>query len=769
MYLIWYLMTATDRAAGTTDTDSLAGWLARSSDAELIELLRLRPDLTVPLPASMAVLANRAEQRASVLRAADELNTLALAVIEALAIENAQAVAVDPARVAEAIGDRAPRKAIDAAIETLRSRALVWGEQTLRMLPVAVEVVPWPIGRSLEPVVAMSAEDIAAALSGLSSGERALLDRLAVTAPIGRTKDAAPGTPSDRPVQRLLALGLLTWVDEQTVELPQQVGQVLRGEPVSDLSTLMQPALHTRKHKAAEVNGVAGGEALELLRHCADVIDALGELPAPALRAGGMGVRELRRIAKRIGVDEDRVSLLVELLVAAGLMASGRPDPAPPGDGDDFWAPTAAVDAWLDAPPARRWHTLAAAWLDLARRPWLIGMRDANDKPIAALSDEVRSAMAARDRRLILELTAELGRGEGVDAADVARALAWRRPRWANRFTVGAVDKTLTEATALGVIGRGALTSPGRALLHGGDAEAEMESALPPPVDYVLVQADLTVVAPGPLTPELQERISLVADLESAGGATVYRIGETSVRRALDAGATASELHTLFATKSRTPIPQSLTYLIDDMARRHGQLRAGMAESFIRCEDPALLAQVLATPIAEELALRALAATVAISPVPLNELLAGLRRAGFAPAGEDSSGVIVDVRKRGARIVSKRLRPQLRIPATPTDDQLANLVVELRAGDRAAKANRGNGVRSDGSRASGAATMALLQLAVRVRRSVSIGYVDAQGIATNRIVEPVKVGGGQLDAIDPATGAVRHFTLHRISSVALVD
>jgi predicted DNA-binding transcriptional regulator YafY len=150
-------------------------------------------------------------------------------------------------------------------------------------------------------------------------------------------------------------------------------------------------------------------------------------------------------------------------------------------------------------------------------------------------------------------------------------------------------------------------------------------------------------------------------------------------------------------------------------------------------------------------------------------VLAQLRAAGFAPAGEDSAGVIIDLRPHGARIGGRRVRSQLRVPATPTEDQLLGLVRELRAGDRASRTDKTNGVRSDGTRATGAATIALLQLAVRVGRSVNIGYVDAAGVATQRIVEPVKVGGGQLDAIDPATGVVRHFTLHRVSSVALVE
>ncbi len=763
-------MTTTDRTDSNSDTDSLAQWLGSRPDDELIELLRLRPDLTVPLPGSMGVLANRAQQRASVMRAADELNTLALAVIEALALAGGHSTPVRREDIDALLAGRAPAKAIAAAIDQLRARALLWGIKSVHLLPVAVDAVPWPVGRSLEPVDALSETAIAVALRETSPAERALLDRLATTAPIGRTKDAAPGTPSDRPVQRLLASGLLTWVDEQTVELPHEVGQVLRGEPITDPTALVAPAMRTTKHKLAEVNGVAAGEALELLRHCGNVLSTLGDSPAPALRAGGMGFRELRKIAKRIDVDEERVPLLVEVLAAAGLIAGGRPDPLPLADSaDEGWAPTPAADVWLESTPEHRWATLATAWLELPRQPWLIGLRDANDKPIAALSDEVRSAVAPRDRRLVLSLIAELGTGEAVSANDVARALAWRRPRWAHRFNLGAVARTLAEAAALAVIGRDALSSPGRALLHGGDAEAQMDAALPAPVDYVLVQADLTVVAPGPLAPELHSRISLVADVESAGGATVYRIGEASVRRALDAGLTASELHSLFANSSKTPIPQSLTYLIDDVARRHGQLRVGVAEAFIRCDDPALLAQVLGSPVAEQLALRALAPTVAISQAPLGDVLIALRNAGFAPAGEDSSGVIVDLRPLGSRITGRRLRPALRMPTAPSDEQLENLVRELRAGERAANANPSNSIRADGTRASGAATIALLQLAVRVRRSVSIGYVDAQGIATQRIVEPVKVGGGQLDAFDPATGAVRHFTLHRISSVALVD
>ncbi|WP_072687143.1 helicase-associated domain-containing protein [Rhodococcus marinonascens] len=772
-------MTDTDDTSASTpvaaDTPrgvaSFAEWLAAFSDAELTDLLRKRPDLAVPPPATVAVLAGRAEQRASLARAADGLTALDFGILELLALEQADEYVVSRANLQEAVGSRASKKTVDATLEALRSLALVWGDKTtLRIVPAVASTIPWRIGHGAEPTAALDEPGITAALAELHTVERDILETLSKSSSIGRTRDAAPGTPADRPVQRLLAAGLLRRIDEETVELHHQVRQVLRGEAVFDVTSLTPPKVAGRKHKPADVNAAAAGEALELVRHCEDVINALGEAPAPALRAGGLGVRELRRISKTTGIDENRLSLLAELLSAAGLIAHGIPDHVPAaGGGESYWAPTAAVDNWLHAPVARRWHTLAEAWLALPRMAWLIGMRDANDKPVAALSEEVRAPSAPRDRQAILGLLAEFDSGQAAGPAEVSRLLAWRRPRWGTRLRVHAVERTLEEAATLGLVARGALSSSGRALLHGGDAEAEMHSSLPEPVDHVLVQADLTVVAPGPLTPDLLEQITLVADIESAGAASMYRISEASVRRALDVGMTAAELHRLFSTRSRTPVPQSLSYLIDDVARRHGRLRAGVASSFVRCEDPALLAEVLASPVAASLALRALAPTVAVSQAPLRAVLSELRRAGFAPAGEDSSGALVDLRARGARVLTRRKATANRTPAVPTDAQLAAVVRTIRAGDLAASTQGSGRIRSDGSRAGSAATVALLAAAARERASIAIGYVDAQGVASHRVVDPVAVGGGQLDAFDPASGSLRRFTLHRITSVARVD
>jgi hypothetical protein len=268
----------------------------------------------------------------------------------------------------------------------------------------------------------------------------------------------------------------------------------------------------------------------------------------------------------------------------------------------------------------------------------------------------------------------------------------------------------------------------------------------------------LTVVVPGPLARHLAEELSAVARVESAGTAMVYRVSEQSIRHALDIGKTADALHSLFGRHSKTPVPQGLTYLIDDVARRHGQLRIGMAASFVRCEDPTLLAQAVAG--AQHLGLRALAPTVAISHAPIGEVLAALQNAGFAPAAEDATGTIVDIRARGARVPAPQRHRPHRPMAHPSSETLSAVVAVLRKVTTAP---------FDSVRIDPAVAMSLLQRAAQQQDTVLIHYVDAAGVATQRVVSPIAVAGGQLVAFDSASSRAREFAIHRITSVVRAD
>jgi hypothetical protein len=740
----------------------LGAWLAELPDEGLIRLLHARPDLTQPPPGTIAALAARAQARQSVKAATDELDFLRLAILDALLVLHADTTAVPLTKLFELIGDRAAENVVTAAVDDLRERALVWGDTAVRVAPEVASGLPWYPGQAIVEA-GPSPDEIADRLAAADEAQLELLRKLLEGSPMGRTRDAAPGTPPDRPVQRLLAAGLLRQVDNDTVILPRLVAQVLRGELPGPVA-LTEPDPVVSTTTVADVNAVAAGAVIDLLREVELVLETLGATPVPELRSGGLGVRDVKRLTKSTGIDDRRLGLILEVSAAAGLIAVGLPEPEPPDGGGTYWAPTVAADRFVESPTATKWHLLASTWLDLPGRPSLIGNRGPDGKPYAALSDSLFSTAAPLDRRLLLEVLADLPTGAGVDATEASRAMIWRRPRWAVRLQPEPVGDLLTEAHALGAVGRGALATPARGLLAGDppeDVVKAMDKVLPQPIDHFLLQADLTVTVPGPLERDLAEQLATVATVESAGAAMVYRISEASIRRALDTGRTASELHGLFKRHSKTPVPQGLTYLIDDVARRHGQLRVGMAASFVRCEDPALLAQAVAAPATDQLEMRLLAPTVAVSQAPISEVLAALREAGFAPAAEDSSGTIVDIRARGARVpVPPGRRRAYRSAPTPTSQTLQAIVAVLR---KVASAPFGN-MRLDPTVA-----ISQLQNAAHHQTSVVIGYVDPAGVATQRVVAPINVRGGQLTAYDPASGRVREFAIHRVTSVVSAD
>src|SRR5690606_26570751 len=151
----------------------------------------------------------------------------------------------------------------------------------------------------------------------------------------------------------------------------------------------------------------------------------------------------------------------------------------------------------------------------------------------------------------------------------------------------------------------------------------------------------------------------------------------------LDVGWSPADLHEFLATVSRTPVPQPLSYLVDDTARTHGTLRLGWAEAFLRCDDEAVLTELLTRPGVEQLGLRRIAPTVVVSTTPVDELLGGLRALGTAPVVEGPDGTV-----HLAAAPVRRARAPRRTPPGRAAAQAAAAVSaavhSIRAGDRVA-------------------------------------------------------------------------------------
>jgi hypothetical protein len=787
---------------------SLADDLRSRDDAQLVALLRARPDLATPVPADVTSLAARATTRASVQRALDRVDALTLQVVDALAVlpettsrtELARLLGVRPAATTE-------------PLRALRDLALLWGPDTeLRLVRTVRDTLgPHPAGLGPPLLELLERRDLGrvAALArdlGLDAGAadvvprlaahladpqvllplvqeappevRSVLDRLTWGPPVGvvpRADRAVDRVSASSPVEWLLARGLLGVADAGHVVLPREVALALRGGHVHREVLLTPPAPRTTERPPDVVDAGAGSAAAELLRLVDELLQAWSIAPPPVLRSGGLGVRELRRTATTLDVDEATAALIIEIAYVCGLVADD-------GDLAPAWAPTPASDLWQDDEPPARWALLARAWVACTRAPGLVGSRDDKGAVRGALSPDVDRPSSRTVRVAVLAELAEVGAGQALEPASLLERLQWRRPRRSGRMHDDLVTWALREAELIGVTSRGALSTPGRLLATDpGDASARARdplakavgALLPEPVDHVLLQADLTAVAPGPLEPVLARAMTLAADVESRGGATVYRFSAASVRRALDAGWSAGDLLELLGQRSRTPVPQPLEYLVGDVARRHGRLRVGTAGAYVRSDDEALLSELVSERRAASLQLRRLAPTVLVAQADPATVLAVLRQVGLAPAAEAPDGAVV-VRRPDARRTPPRQPPRPSATgATPPSPALLEAIVRtLRVGQ----------VEHDEQRARAAAhrgptllatdptvTLATLREAAASRQRVWIGHVDASGRAERREVEPLSVDGGRVTAFDVGTEEVRTFSVHRVTGVAAAD
>ncbi|MFE9253808.1 helicase-associated domain-containing protein [Streptomyces sp. NPDC006879] len=719
--------------------------------------------------------------------------------------------------------------ALPGAVTRLRTQALVWGgEDQLRLVRTAREVLT-PSATHASPTGL--GPTVAEATSGMSPGR---IQEIVAAAGLPATHDPASAVTAltalftDRermsalldqaPAEAHLVLGRLVWgppygevtanptppvrwlrdrglllpASARTVVLPREVALHLRGGRAHRTPEPVAPevgAAHTHRPQLVDAN--AAGQALAALSTIEDLLKSWDPGGPQVLRAGGLSVRDLKRTATALEVSEHVAAFWLELAYGAGLLASD-------GEADERYAPTPVYDDWLALPVHLRWAALARAWLPATRTPGVVGGQDAKGRALSALGPGLDRSAAPEVRHRVLDLLAALPPGAAAEPEALLARLAWERPaRSTSELRARIARWTLTEAELLGITGRGALSGHGRALLSAqagphlpesaeqppapqttaASARAERAAALlapllPEPVDHVLLQADLTAVAPGPLARPLTEVLAVLADVESKGGATVYRFTPASVRRALDTGRTAAELRVFLAEHSRTPLPQPLGYLIDDVARRHGHLRVGSASAYVRCDDDALLGEILADRRSQSLGLRRLAPTVLASQAEPAALLEGLRALGYAPAAESATGDVLV-----ARAASRRTPPRSAPapvpdgPPVPDGTLLGAAVHAIRAGDKAATAVRKDTAPAPAPpgalpRTTAAETLATVQAAALTGSAVWIGYVNAEGSASQRVIAPVRVEGGFVTGYDHTSDEVRTYPLHRITGVA---
>lgn len=698
------------------------------------------------MPADLAELSAQATTGTSVARALDTLNAWQRQVAEGLA------ALPDPAAVADlAELLHSDHHSCSTAVGDLRDRALLWGgDEELHLVRAARDHLgPYPGGLAPPSSRPLPDGSIDTLLDEAGAEARPVVDRL-LWSPAGSVAGADRSVTVETartPVERLLARRLLRPTGPDAVLLPREVAWRLRAGRFSPEPVPTEPPpLTGRVRSPGLVDRAAVGAAYGLVHDVELTAHTLETTACRLLREGGVAMRDSAALARTLGTDQAYATFVLEVAAAAGLLATG--------DGHRL-LPTVDYDRWAEQEPADRWRALVSAWRHSDRLPGAASEPGAH--PLGPESDAPGAALV---RGLLVELLAAVEIGTQLEADRLLSVLRWHRPRLVR---VGGTPLesvaswTWREAGWLGVSSLGAVSG-----LAAAAASADTEplppalvDAFPATVDQIVLQADLTAVAPGPVPYDLARDLRLLADQESRGGAAVFRFSSATLRRAFDAGWSAADVRRWLEHHAATSIPQPLAYLVDDVARQHGSIRVGPANAYVRVDDEAQVAAILAHPDASVLGLRELAPGILVGAAEPYEIVDFLHRVGHSPAAEDSSGRSVTAPDplRSARRAGHRPRPDL---------QASEAAATILAGERTRHRRPGPAQQQD---AATAETLDRLASAEQSRTTIRIRYVAADGQAAERELRAVRADAGVLRGTDAASAQQVSIPLSRVSAI----
>ncbi|GAA3163928.1 helicase-associated domain-containing protein [Planomonospora alba] len=659
--------------------DHLLGWLKTLDEERLARILANRPDaIAPPWPRRLSTLAQRLGGGFAVMEALRGLPLPALEVVEAALARGEEDGGCDAAGLARFLG--VPEAELTPWLDLLADHALAWpdgegrirvlgalarwwtapcglGEplghyldswtvsaDALRALTRALGLPPGPKRRMVSAAMGVLGDParVAALLDRAPEGTARMLEDFVWDGPVHQVdggRFVVPGSPEKWAADH----GLLFRTSWNVAEMPREVALALRGPDYRPPFTPEPPDLATLPVDPESVDHLMTLAAPHVVERCAALLENTAKTPLPLLKSGGVGVREVRRVARETGCDEDETRLLLEVCAVARLLAW---DESAGG-----LVPTDRFDRWrLDDAPARL-RVLLAAWWRMERS----SLRRTGGKYGTLLGDDPAGAAVARIRRTVLGMLARLPADTACSDTDgLVRLAHWHAPLLDRELLARCAPGVLEEARLLGLVAHDAITDLGRALAAlDGEAGGENDDSCPRVEhDPALVEcstralaavrrsalfgADLTAVVTGPPSAELAELLDRAADRESRGTASVWRFSPASVRRALDAGHRPDELLADLAEVGA--VPQPLEYLVRDVARRHGEVTVTTVACIVQAADPALLAEIAAHRRLARLGLRLLAPTVLASPVPADRTLAALRDSGYAPVPVEDGG-----------------------------------------------------------------------------------------------------------------------------------
>lgn len=274
-------------------------------------------------------------------------------------------------------------------------------------------------------------------------------------------------------------------------------------------------------------------------------------------------------------------------------------------------------------------------------------------------------------------------------------------------------------------------------------AAKEIAKNLPKPDDRLIVQGDLSIVCPSPLTAKLHKQLDSFADSEDLGLASRFRLSAQSLSHHLETGGTLSQVRKTLSTLGENKLPQPVEYLLSEVEQKFGKLTVGRSAevSTISSQDEILLTQIRNERSLNHLNLSA-GSGLLKSPSSMELCYFSLRDAGYAAVMVDSAG----------KVISPRFTANLTAEVT-SENELEARAKNLLSGEKTA--------------ADPSDVLRQLEFALKNKLKVQLSIELPDGTEENFLLTPLGLGAGRLRGRDEERQAERTLPVSRIKSVVL--
>lgn len=480
----------------------------------------------------------------------------------------------------------------------------------------------------------------------------------------------------------------------------------LRDHNLVKLDGFDQGVRNTPTPAPEKLEAIAGIHAFEATAMTTELILELETRMMREMGKSGIGLADVKRLAALTSKDFDYVRAVFDLTRSADLIATR----------ESRWRLTEASNKWLDLDQPNRWLALADSWRALLGEY-------AIDSVVERLVSGDSLEFALRYTFPLEKFTETSRFGKVIAFAEILGcSVEGHAPNWVLPLLQGDRDGALSLLT----------------------------KHLPELTDRIIVQADLSVIAPGPLSTEDERELRLLVETEQSSLASRYRLTPLSISHGLESGRSADELRGTLTRLSGTSLPQPVEYLIADVSKRIGRIRvledARTGSSQILSTDPTLLTELANDSRLKPYALARLDSQALSSRFSAEVIYFGLREVGHLAVRVDGAGTVL----------APRSTIEFETNALPGQDY-AEIIGRLRASDaRMASSSDDDSV------------MRQITLAMKTKAKLEVTYVGQDEIERILLLEPIGVANGRLRARDRKADIERTLPIENIKGVRLL-